>query len=62
MSSFSIYNDENFNNLSSNNVSSNSGNFSGLRAANGNINLLTLGQYQTAQLTPNFAGNWCISI
>ena len=52
MSSFSIYNDENFNNLSSNNVSSGSGNFSGLRAANGNINLLTVGSYTPPLPTP----------
>jgi hypothetical protein len=67
MSSFSIYNDENFNNLSSNNVNSSSGNFSGLTAGNANINLLTSGNANinlltltprlTPRLTPNVAGD-----
>ena len=56
MSNFTIYNDKNVNNLSSNNV--NSGSFSVLSASIGNINLLTLGNHKTVNLTSNLAGTY----
>ena len=57
MSSFSIYNDKNFNSLITNSIGGGSASFSGLTADNANINkFLTLGHHQTVQLTSNPAG------